>query len=390
MKKHILHIVLGGLLASGITACRQDTFTTGATDEGAEHIYLSAGFGDAAATRTPYYPTDGNGTILREPSMAHPLDVSVWASTEKNVFPNDDKNGTEGTVAIHTDAHFQSGDPQLLGEAIYPKKPEENGTSIPVYFIGLHPFSDSWTATNENKSAQYTFTGKEDVMFAPQISGTYGTDYEQSPKFHFYHLLTWLRIVMVADKDEENVIKREAVRDAWGEIESISLLNTPNKVTINNLGGATEENYRTYVEFTSDVLDQTMNLYSIGTDNVFPTAENNKIPTSQTEVAYIMCAPVQGVIQDEEGNAVPEYTLHIKTKNREKDIPLDLKGNYGSPFNESTMGRAFTIVLNFKMGDVISISNEIVVGGDADWFTHGTGNGDLEEEDLDINVDIDE
>lgn len=388
MRKHFLYITLGGLLISGITACQQDVLTTGPSDEEAGRIYLSAGFGDAATTRTPYYPTDGDGTVLTEPTMDHPLNVSVWASTDKNVFKNDEKDGKDGTVAIHTNAHFQSGDPQLLGKAIYPKSQE--GDAKNVYFIGLHPLSNdanSWAATNEDKSAQYTFSGKEDVMFAPQISGTYGTDYNQSPTFHFYHLLTWLRIVMVADKEEGDVIKREAVRDAWGKIRSISLINTQNEVTINDLGSTTEENYLTYVKFTPNESNRTMNLYSVGTDDVFPTAENNKIPTSQTEVAYVMSAPVQGVAQDEEGNTVPEYTLHIVTENREMDIPLDLKGDDGNPFAESTMGRVFTIVLNFKMGDVISISTEIVVGGDADWSTHGTGDGDLKEEDLDVNVE---
>ena len=64
------------------------------------------------------------------------------------------------------------------------------------------------------------------------------------------------------------------------------------------------------------------------------------------------------------------------------DIPLDLKGDEGNLFTGSTMGRMFNILLRFKMGDLISVSTEISVGGDADWFTHGTGSGDLEEDDL--------
>jgi hypothetical protein len=46
------------------------------------------------------------------------------------------------------------------------------------------------------------------------------------------------------------------------------------------------------------------------------------------------------------------------------------------------MGKQFTILLNFKMGDVISVSTDISVGGDTDWFTHGTGSGDLTENEL--------
>ena len=81
-------------------------------------------------------------------------------------------------------------------------------------------------------------------------------------------------------------------------------------------------------------------------------------------------------------NPVPEYTLHIETEHRKMDIPLDLKGDAGNLFTGSTMGRVFNILLRFKMGDVISVSTEISVGGDADWFTHGTGSGDLKEDDL--------
>ena len=50
------------------------------------------------------------------------------------------------------------------------------------------------------------------------------------------------------------------------------------------------------------------------------------------------------------------------------------------------MGKVFNILLRFKMGDVISVSTEISVGGDADWFTHGTGTGDLTEDDLQSNA----
>ena len=370
MRRYLLYIAMSGLLASGLSSCRQDASGWEQPNEEARRIYLSAGVDNAVSSRTPYHP---GGSV---PTMAHPLNVSVWASTDSIVFSDLGKDGRDNSVAIHTDAHFQSGNPQLLGAAIYPA----TGT---VYFVGFHPKSKegaSWDAVNGDKDAQYTFTGKEDVMFAPQISGAYGTDYEQTPQFHFYHLLTWLRIVMVADKDESDVINKEAVSDAWGKIKSLSLINTKNTVTIDNLDTAT---YRS-VTFTPEESNVEMSLYNVGTDEVF---SDKQIPTTETEMAYVMCAPVQGVQKDAWGNPVPEYTLHIKTEHREMDIPLDLKGNGGELFNENTMGRMFTIVLNFKMGDIISVSMEIFVGGDADWFTHGTGNGDLKEGDLNVSID---
>ena len=207
---------------------------------------------------------------------------------------------------------------------------------------------------------------------------------------------------MVADKDETDVRNREKVRDAWGKIKSLTI-TSKNQVTIHNIGttGYKEVDGTPTIdrnEFTNEgnvsfSNETSLNLYCHNTDDQFPiTGKDNDntvpnefkgvIPTSVTPVAYVMCAPVQGIIKDALENPVPEYTLHIKTEHREMDIPLDLKGDDGTLFDENTMGRMFTIVLNFKMGDVISVSTEISVGGDADWFTHGTGSGDLEEDDL--------
>ncbi len=400
MKRDFLHIILGGLLASSLTACQQDVPNVEQTDEMSRRIYLSAGIGNSESTRAPYYPTNGSGTALTAPTLEHPLDVTVWASTTSGVYPNSGQNGNTGTVAIHTDAHFQSGDPQLLGEAIYPKAQVGEETSKTVYFVGLHPLSNqtnSWTATNANKDAQFTFTGKEDVMFAPQISGTYGIAFDNSPQFHFYHLLTWLRISMVAylGEDEENSttltendkkLKREEVSNAWGNITELTLKNQKNIITISNLGEATSGNYTSHVTFASESSDVPCSLYHAGTDDVFPGTNGYAIPVNKTDAAYVMCAPVQGVVKDAEENLVPEYTLHIVTEHREMDIPLDLKGNDEASFAENTMGKVFNILLRFKMGDVISVSTEISVGGDADWFTHGTGTGDLTESDLESNA----
>ena len=398
MKRYFLYIILGGLLASSLTACQQDIPSVEQSDEISSRIYLSAGIGNSESTRAPYYPTNGSGTALTAPTLEHPLDVTVWASTTSGVYPNSELNGSTGTVAIHTDAHFQSGDPQLLGEAIYPKAQTEGGTSKTVYFVGLHPLANptnsgsstndnSWRAPNDNNdAAQFKFTGNEDVMFAPQIYGTYNTAFNDSPQFHFYHLLTWLRISMVADKDETDVKKRENVSNAWGKITELTLKNQKNIITINNLGEATSDNYTSHVTFTSESSNVPFSLYYAGTDEVFPGENEYAIPTSMTEVTYVMCAPVEGITKDALDNPVPEYTLHIKTQHREMDIPLDLKGDEGNLFTGSTMGRVFNIVLNFKMGDVISVSTVISVGGDADWFTHGTGTGDLTEGDLELNA----
>ena len=401
MKANSLHKAVG-FVSLCLMACTNDIPDIGQTNLEPSSIYLSAGVGKAMSSRSPYQPTDGNGNVLSYPTTAHPLDVSVWASTTSGVYPNSGLDGREGIVAIHTHASFQSGDPQLLGKAIYPKKPEGSDTPVPVYFIGLHPKSQTgseWAVSNGYKDASYTFSGKEDVMIAPRIEGTYGLDYEKNPEslpcFHFYHLLTWLRFEVVADKDETDVKKREAIAAAWGKIKTLTI-KSKSKVTIPDVGGVTSGNLVGAVSYDNEV---DMPLYKTASDDVYPESGGSVIPTKGIEeVAYVMCAPVTGVYKDADEKMVPEYTLHIETENRTLDIPVDLriadivdKNNDGVISDEErkaacTMGKQFTILLNFKMGDVISVATMISVGGETDWFTHGTGNGDIGEEDLDIPV----
>ena len=368
MKGNYLYIACGFVLAS-MMACTNDTPGIRPTDEEASRIYLSAGVGEpAVSSRTPYQ--------YEVPTMTQPLDVSVWASTTMGNFENKGENGSYGTVAIHTQAHFQSGAPQLLGQAIYPKN-----DNTPVHFVGFHPKSDAWTLLDGENSASYIFTGREDVMFAPRISGEYGTAYEASPTFHFHHLLTYIRIEMVADKDEEDVEKKEEVSQAWGSIESMTI-SSVDKVTVNNLGSTdfSPDN----VVFGNDEIS--MSFYQTGTDNTFPPASSYEIPVNETEVAYVLCAPVKGEdkhVVNGKDVPKPEYTLHIKTEKRELDVPIDLMkkdGDAVSHFTDNTMGYQFVVQLNFKMGNVIGVSAAISLDANTDWFTHGTGSTDLKEE----------
>lgn len=409
MKRNYLYIAISFVLAS-MWACTDDVPVMEQTDEEARRIYLSAGVGEVVSSRTPYHPSKEGDIYV--PTASNPLNVSVWASTTSDVFLHKvdessgkpyDGSGDNDEVAIHTTAYFQSAAPQLLGEAVYPKNDtifNGDGTytveTNNVYFVGLHPKSEtggsSWETSN-GSDAKFTFTGKEDVMFAPWISGTYGIAFNASPQFHFHHLLTLLRIEMVADQAETETQKKEEVSAAWGKILSLKLLQQPNKVMVSNLGSVTKDNMTSNVAYTNaDVTLVDMNLYHTGTDVVFPTIQD-MIPVTQQEVAYVMCAPVTGVYQhtvDGVDVPKPEYTLHIKTEKRELDIPIDLKLNSGTEENSyfigSTIGKQFTIVLNFKMGNVVTVVSEVAIGGETDWFTHGAGSGELTEGSLDVSL----
>ena len=373
MKVTYLYIAMAFVLAC-MWACTEDAPESGMANAEASRIYLSAGVDEVRSSRAAYYPTDASGNPLSVPTDNHPLNVSVWASTTQGVFADNGLTGYTGEVAIHSNAHFKNGDPQLFGDGdiIYPQNKN-------VYFVGLHPQGSSWVPSADHTKATFTFTGKEDVMFAPYISGVYGTG-KNIKSFEFHHLLTWLRIEMAADKSKESIFDREEVSKAWGNIVSMTI-SSQNQVIVDLSKEDFSANDITFGETT-----EIFPFYQKGTDNVYPP-DDSSIPTGTQggeEVAYVMCAPVQCLEKryDEDGNEVDpsEYIISIKTENRDLEIPIDLKDENGNPLNGvSTMGKQFTVLLNFKLGNVIGVSAGISLSAETEWYTHGTGTGELTE-----------
>lgn len=377
-----------------LSACSDDGL--GTSGPSGLPIYLRAGTEDTPLTRSPYVPTDQDDNIVDHPTPEDPLQADVWGSTTPYVFMEEydpannnrpyDGSGTDGKVAIHTDARFQSGDPQLLRAAIY------NETTKPkVFFVAFAPISGTQGAwsTVDGKSATHTFYGKEDLLFAPQVEGTYAQDYSKSPLLHFRHLLTWLRIEIKAEG--------EAVSNSWGKLKDIRI-TSKSKVEV-NLGQDAYDANGNYV-FSDDNLkfsDETsMNFYQIEeedefagssvktskvfTDKVFPAAEELIPYKAAKEVAYVMCSPVTAtaktVIDGKDVNS-SEYILNIVTEKRTVSIPVDLMKAAGVPFTESTRGKQFTLLLNFKMGNTVYVATSV-----SDWKTGAIVTEDMDDDDI--------
>lgn len=367
---YIYIIVVALLMAS----CHDEVTTV--MQNGNSAIYLSAVTEGHEVTRAPYdytVPTDSPEGLLN---------TAIWASSfvEKNngnivgyTFPDLNLNGKNGEgqnvnqVAIHATAEFDSGHPQLLDQAVYPKM----GT--PVFFVGLHP-QNGWVTNSGNSVAEFTFNGSQDVMFAPRIEGKYASTSDQNnlafdaPVLKFWHLLTWLRICVVAENDD--------AISAWGKIKSMKI-TSKNKVRVDI--SAPENNGDNlfnpgYAEFSDDVL---LPLYATGTDNTFPSAEGYALKsltsgaTGHDEVAYVLCSPVVGrdfETIDGVDVEVAEYMLHIETDNRRIELPIDLRKNADSYFMESTRAKCFTLNLTFKVGSTILVAAEI-----EEWQLGGNG-----------------
>ena len=367
--RRIIHISLLICLIS----CQQnglDTVQVGAP------IYVAASVGGSTMTKAPYMPMDNQGHMIETPSPEHPLKTDVWGSTTSYIFTEEfydqektrpwDGSDESGKVAIHTDATFQSGDPQLLRAAIYNKN-----TKPTVYFVAFSPISqgaEKWVASEDGKSASFVFSGNDDVMFAPQVQGTYATDYSKSPVLSYRHLLTWLRVEMQAESKE--------VSDSWGAIKSMTIRSNSNvkidlqKEAYNNDGTYNFENavfseetdlnfYKTIEEESYDGAQVTMKKKF--TDEVFTDI---KVPyLKKEELAYVLCAPVVGtdkkVVDGEEIDA-EEYVITISTDKRNVAIPVDLRhmvSGVVQPFLGSTRCMQFTLSLNFKMGNTIYLTS---------------------------------
>ena len=354
-------------------------------------IYLRAFLSEIYQTKTPY-----GGTA---PTMDNPLNVDVWASTTDR-FTNENKNGADGTVAIHTQGYFQSGDPQLLSQAIYPV-PEEGQIPSPVNFVAMHPQSTqnkAWTTPElENEgsgsTASYTFSGCEDLMFAPKVSGAYNLDEQGpiptgSPVLEFKHLLTRFTVKMgITLGTGEHLMD---VQNAWGPVTDLKIqaytssgaLEAMNTVTIDLAKGGSFS-YDSDLAFSyvgknnASSIGTSMNFYSFGKDVKFPEPIENfpegayMLTEQKPELAYVMCAPVMA----DASTGKPEYLLTVKTEKRgNQDIILDLKSADATYFSGSTRGKHFGITLNFKKGSAIATVVKV-----NEWKNGGYGSGDIED-----------
>lgn len=378
MKHAACYLICGlGLL---FAACRKETAEDSAPS--AERIYLRATVANRTATRAPYYIT--------APQREKPLVADVWASTTPYEFKNvPGANGQNNTdVALHTTAKFTNGTGQLLYDAVYPN---QGNTSALVYFVGLHPTGWTTPAAGDpltGKTAACTFTGCEDVMFAPQISGKYAENVDEKdwPEFRFHHLLTWLKVRIKADG--------EAVSEAWGKLKSLKI-ESKYTVTV-DLREKNDKNAaydpakpEERVAFPDDATPRTkeFDFYKTGTDQAFVNPGDEKswyeLPYDDRNVdtvAYVLCAPVDATDEIDTGGdgtlaKTTEYTLLVETEFRKVEVPVDLRMEKPSSpdveqpyFEGSTMSRQFIINLLFKMGNNIAVSAAVT-----DWQTGGLG-----------------
>lgn len=348
MKRFITTTFIAAALL--VTSCTKTAIPEGS------NIYLCATLHNPDLAKSPF-----EGSV---PTSATPLNAIVLASTRQHEYPNTGDNGTNanGDVAVHSPARFQSSASQLLSGALYPTKIP----TVYVYFTSLHPQS-GWDITPT--SASFQFNGSQDVMFAPETKGSYGSN--PMPILNYHHLLTYLKVKIGAESEDVSV--------AWGKIRNITL-ESSNGVTVALDRDYTYENCVSLGATTTD-----MPFYKPGSDIRFPDAEGFNIPYTLENAqysCYTICAPVKAEKYDEvefnlSGNIVriPEYYITITSVNRSITVPVDLRVPNEDYYDGSTHGKLFTLNLSFLMGSNIAVSATV-----SDWETGGTGSGDINED----------
>lgn len=241
------------------------------TDSAGNRVQLSANVeGMTVSTRTVIA---ANPYVLTAPTAESPLPVALWFST------------TSGTYAVtHTEY-----DNTVTFKNTLLTFPDKDVTypdaDAPIYCVGLYPRT-GWSRASINTVASHAIDGTEDLMFAPQISGSLSSKFNSTDAdkhLQFGHVLTWLRVVF-------NASSHDAIA-MWGNVIKVEILNPHKTVDINLSTGALEYNGES--EYLATYYDAT----------------GMPLQTTLQTAGSVFCAP-----PDADGDSHFSYTVRVTMK----------------------------------------------------------------------------
>ncbi len=284
-------------------------------------------------------------TYLGSPSEANKLKAALWFRVKADgTYKNAPAENPELQLPVHTAMEFWRPEKEFVSyNNASLKYPTDDN---PVYCVGLYPNDEGkedaegnpagWTPGSDNLTALHSIDGVTDLMFAPEIEGTWTTPYANPLQFE--HLLTWVKIDVCATSHD--------TAEAWGAIEQIEI-KSRSRVAVN----LKEIDLKTVQpEYTPDAPDK-----------FIPTmSAPHELTTTMHEIGSVLVSPETA------------YTLRIKTKNNpdqwiEQTLELDLikNGDNGEtlePVNDpaEARGKCFVLSLYFhpyKVVEAVCILN---------------------------------
>jgi len=348
MKKSVFMIMATAALVS----CSQNDLNEPVVNDGSQIALKSVAYSAGASTRAPFEGAIGKENVL-----------TAFVPSSTGNSGSGEYNGsylhTSGTMTFNSSSAATYDLTSLSDQAksAFPVIGEQ------VYLFGAYP-ATGWTLNA--KSADYTFTGAEDVMGAAEVLVT-KTDVSAGDykTLAFKHLLTKLEVKFKADG---------SATSAAGTIKSVKWVaddtatgNLKNKVTFTpaatetlssfavagtpvaklSFYGATEtEKGKVYGKDT--YLGQTYELTATSTLQAYAMV-TPVVASTATEAEYFL-----EVIRQVEGSDVTDY------------ISFDLmRTDNKTPFTGSTAGNAFTVVVNYTKDDIKAVATV------TDWVENG-------------------
>lgn len=311
--KRIYHIYIAIVGSLCLSACSGQEDVPG--NKAAEEISLSA-------------VVDEVKIMSRNPDADEYIHAAIWFSLEKNKYPEAPapEDATEvqkaTNIPVHTTISFKSGTAAYPGdEESRPRYP----TTGSAYCVGFIPNS-GWTPIygEDKTTATHAITGTEDLMFAPQVEGSWNKHF---PTQRFRHLLTWLKVCVCTTNSEAG--------SYWGKLQSIKLLGMPDALTI-DLSKDDGENFNleNAVTFSGDEKEV----------SILDSQDGVDLGVVIQEVGSVYCKPQ------------PSYKLAIECENgkiEEVEITLQALDDVTTDLLAYPAGLQYVLILYFHPFNVV-------------------------------------
>jgi hypothetical protein len=275
---------------------------------------------NASLTRAPYEGTD---------LAAKPLTALVLTSLSEKNYSDPHAKGTITFTGAGLTAYNK---PLETGDGYFS---EYSTAADKVHYLsGLYP-ATGWSVASG--VATFPFTGKEDVMFAPEKETSYNGVASADP-LTFAHQLTQLQLAITKDSELSSAdIKLKGAK----VLSSKEGLKSTAKVTLNSNQAVTFED-----AVGSDEATGGIPFYKKTDDG---TTFDETVGTTSSTVAYTLVNP------DEIESGKINYTLYITYQDENgntspKKVDVTLTSN-GEP-SGLTAGYSYLITLNFKKGAI--------------------------------------
>ena len=215
------------------------------------------------------------GTV---PSPDKELNAAVWFSLTSGSYP--EASGTsEYNLPVHTGINFKSGTATFPDELTEEERPKYPTDGSPVYCVGFYPNTGWELVADDATKATHAITGKQDLMFAPEITGSWDSHFSTQ---HYRHLLTWLKVCVCTTTAEAG--------SYWGKLQKITLNDVPTSLTVD----LTKKEKETDAD--PEFVQKNAVAFSEGTEGkadipILNNAEGIELALTTQDVASVFCHP---------------------------------------------------------------------------------------------------